>query len=518
MARSFFLMFALSLLQIGMVACSDRGDNLITENENVISYYDSTKIVKVSVYKYENSCVLQDIDASIDSIKNVITIESPYISDASKLVLRFETSGGGIKTPKGRVSNQKSIELDLSNTIEVISEGKKETHYKLECYYSGLPILEVNTPDNRDITSKEEWINDACIKLINSDGTIDYEGTSGIKGRGNATWLAHPKKGYSLKLDKKGSLLGMPADKKWALLNSFVDRTFVKIPTGFEIARLTNLIWTPNVRPVELILNGKHKGCYYLAEKIKISENRVNIDKENGNILEIDGHFDEEYKFWSDYRKLPYMFKDPDEISPEKLEYIQTLINTLEECIYTDCRFENEDFLNYLDIDSFVDWWIASELTQNQEPNGPASVFAYTNNDNKLRMGPLWDLDSSTFNSHYRLDTLAIRNALYYDKLFDSPTFVNKLKGRWSELMPVYLTHIPQFIDSVVAYTHHSASLDIRLWPYSWYFDYSGYDLSTHRNNLSWFDCYKDYDDAIITIKNTFLKKINNLNAFIKSL
>ena len=91
------LFFILPLFAICMVGCSDNDDNYIIDEENVISPYDSTKILKVCVYKYENDFVLRDVEATIDSIKKVITIESPYISDASKLVLHFETSGGGHK-------------------------------------------------------------------------------------------------------------------------------------------------------------------------------------------------------------------------------------------------------------------------------------------------------------------------------------------------------------------------------------------------------------------------------------
>ena len=82
----------------------------------------------------------------------------------------------------------------MRNKKSFYTEGKlKELQYTIECYYSGLPVLEINTPDRVPITSKEEWVNTASMKLINSDGTLTNEGSLSIKGRGTATWTKGKK-------------------------------------------------------------------------------------------------------------------------------------------------------------------------------------------------------------------------------------------------------------------------------------------------------------------------------------
>ena len=61
------------------------------------------------------------------------------------------------------------------------------------------------------------------------------------------------------------------------MLANYLDRTLLRNRVAFHIATLTSLAWTPRGQYVELVLNGKHKGSYYLCEQIKIDKNRVNI-------------------------------------------------------------------------------------------------------------------------------------------------------------------------------------------------------------------------------------------------
>ena len=113
------------------------------------------------------------------------------------------------------------------------------------------------------------------------------------------------------------------------------------------------------IRFVDVVLNGKHIGNYYLCEHIKVDKNRVNIheltdeDIDGGYIMELDVYYDEDYKFKSAIRELPYMFKDPDEVNEQQLAYMQNYINTLEASLYNDEELVAGSFMEYMDIDSY---------------------------------------------------------------------------------------------------------------------------------------------------------------------
>ena len=82
-----------------------------------------------------------------------------------------------------------------------------------------------------------------------------------IRGRGNSTWDM-PKKPYKVKLESKASILGMPADKEWALLANYADKTLLRNVTAMEISRICGFKWTPRMVSVEVYMNGKYEGVY----------------------------------------------------------------------------------------------------------------------------------------------------------------------------------------------------------------------------------------------------------------
>ena len=142
----------------------------------------------------------------------------------------------------------------------------------------GLPVVELTTADSSDITSKTEWQRGARIRITLPDGKTDLDTTMSIRGRGNSTWR-FPKKPYYIKLDNKAAVLDMPADRRWVLLAEWMDRTLMRNGVALEIGRRTCSRWVPRGRHVNLVVNGRHKGVYFLCEKIRISRNRLDIGR-----------------------------------------------------------------------------------------------------------------------------------------------------------------------------------------------------------------------------------------------
>lgn len=342
---------------------------------------------------------------------------------------------------------------------------------------TGLPNVILTTPDSADITSKTEWMKNACITILNADGTIDYEdSTLQIRGRGNSTW-GYPKKPYALKLGSKAEILGMPKHKRWVLLANWMDRTLMRNDVAFQIARQTGLAWTPRGQFVEVVLNGKHIGNYYLCEQIKVDENRVNIKEmkakdtkgdalTGGYLMELDIYFDEVNKFRSSIRNLPYMFKEPDEdvLQPQQQQYMENYVNELEKKLYADDWLARREYADYMDLESFVDWWFVQELTFNWEPNHPKSSYMHKDRLGKLTAGPVWDFDYMTFSPH--TNNFLIKDAIYYNRLFQDPAFVALVKARWSMLKPRF-ERIYDYIYATAATLKDSEPINTKMWPIS---------------------------------------------------
>ena len=246
-----------------------------------------------------------------------------------------------------------------------------------------------------------------------------------------------------------------------------MDRTLLRNRVAFQIALSTGMAWNPHGEFVEVILNGNHMGNYYLCEQIKVDKNRVNIheledeDTDGGYIMELDINYDEINKFESAVYKLPYMFKDPDEVNAKQFEYIQNYINTLEASLANDEELAAGKFMEYMDIDSSIDWWFVHELTDNREPNHPKSTYMYKDKGGKLFAGPAWDFDWGTFCEE---SGFSIKNTLYYPRLFKNTTFVARVKERWKLLKPEF-EKIPAFIESEAQRITPSEKLNHAMWP-----------------------------------------------------
>lgn len=351
---------------------------------------------------------------------------------------------------------------------------------------TGLPVVVINTPNGQPITSKEVWMEGASIKIYQNRDTVVYDNSAlSIRGRGNSSWVYSDKKPYALKLEKKAEILGMPSSKRWALLANYGDRILMRNQIANEIAHCTDLStglgWTPSGKFVELVLNGEHRGNYYLSEQVRVETNRLDIDEFSDCLYEIDRNdMDEDYTFRSAIKDYPYHIKSPD--VPDvtyfkgKIDTVETLLNN------------GSGYKPYLDYNSFADHWIIEELTQNFECRGhsPGSLYCYyleDSNVGKLKMGPVWDFDYSTFNLYWPLkagnelcsgttvpsngympQVLAISCHVYYDYLFNDSEFKAVVKQRWNAIKS-RLDAIANRFDYWYTTLYASEQLNWALWP-----------------------------------------------------
>jgi hypothetical protein len=371
---------------------------------------------------------------------------------------------------------------------------------------SDLPKVYVNTPGGAGITSKTEWLEGSTIRIIENGTQTLNMGTS-IRGRGNSTW-GNPKKQYALKLDSKAEVLGMPKHKRWVLLANWMDRTLMRNDVAFEIARRT-MDWAPHGKFVELYLNGRHQGNYYLCEQIKVDENRVDVG-DLGYIFEFDtyGPSDEINYFYTTVKDYPVTIKEPDEeviTSWEHPRFIEArdCINGIEQIFESDkgdCARWME-ITDLLDITSYIDWWIVHELTYNYEPNHPKSCYMHKKGDGKLYAGPVWDFDWGTFQKG--LDYMITTETLWYSYLFRYPEFRAAVKQRWSETKTT-LEDIQQYITDLTVYLEESNAVNLKLWPLT----------NQHTNG----DESLSYPKATKKLLIAYQDRLSAVNSFIDSL
>lgn len=384
-----------------------------------------------------------------------------------------------------------------------------------------IPTLYLNTKDNLPVTSRTVWQEGASLKLVLADGYTAWE-VSGVsvKSRGHSTFTK-PKKPYVFKLPEKKGILGMPAGKKWILLANFLDHSNVRNSLALEISRCTSLDWTPSWRFVDVFLNGKLQGLYTLVEAVDVKKERLDLDPDHGFLLECD-HYDDERLFYTAGKLVPFHIKYPERVSDSERIGIENRLNSFEKLLYKSGLSDlSLIYKRYIDLDSFVDWWIIHELAQNAEPNGPRSCYIHDRGDGRLRMGPVWDFDLAFIplglddggdirpSRFVRIDirrltgdSLYNSKALWYDKLLYDKVFRERLKRRWKMLKPRFEALLSKFSvwERLLV---PSANDNDALW--------KGIDPAR-------FDMYETFAVSIANVKKTYLYRLGALDKLITNL
>ena len=468
----------------------------------------------------------------------------PTTTDFSGQRIYFFYDGDKVTIGDSVYKSGTKYTLDFNEPLKVtLWKYDLRKEYTIKITNTGLPIVRIDTK-GQEVTRRDTWVPGATIRIEMPDGTVNYEGTLSIKGRGNGTW-DFPKKPYSLKLDEKSKILGMNKNKRWILLANYKDRTLLRNDVCLWISKQTNLPYTVSGEFVELVWNGKHMGNYYLCEQIRIDKNRINIHDPNltepekgGFFMRIDaflGYDDPKWAdkgkdlgFWSTQYKMPYIFKDPDEdangnmlsTSSAAYKYMYNYVQNMEAAIYKLKSDKNSsDWKQYLDPYTAVDFALIQEMTMNHDAyntwpkNGPKSTYLYKDSAGVMCFGPMWDYDYHTFTLYgdfeygnttwnntenqrlYQWEIMKMTNksgSYYFSDLKRNPEFKALLIERWNTLKVVWKRDFENYVDEVVEKIRVSESYNNNLWGYP------------SRENGDW---VLTFDEAIQALKTAFNKR-----------
>ncbi len=404
----------------------------------------------------------------VDDVVCTITGDSvaecwvPHVMSGKWLVARFTVSGtanvllgdtalssvkvlaNGERMESGVTAVDFARPVALTVVSQALGDGLQPFRHDYTVYvhaFTGLPVLWIETEGEAPIESKEEYVR-AFFRLTEdvvtrSPGDV-VEITGQIRGRGNSTWSL-PKKPYRLKLDTKTSLLGLPADKSWVLLANYSDKTMVRNATAMSMGSMSLLTYTPRSHFVELMLNGRYDGTYQLCEKLELSRHRIDVDGD-GFLLEID----QRAKAAEDgplvrvaHISAPIVIKEPDVTAgSEDYAYVSRFLAEADSVLFSDAfRDPDKGWRKYLDMDSFVDWFLVNEIAKNNDAFFFASCFMNFRRGGKLCMGPLWDFDLAfgnvLDNNHFKPEGFYVRFVPWYARLLRDPDFLARVKERF---------------------------------------------------------------------------------------
>lgn len=348
----------------------------------------------------------------------------------------------------------------------------------------------LNIPDEPKIKANLKIIHKKDSYNHTTDEANIYDGVIGIEIRGRYS-ASLPQKPFGLETrDADGnnlnvSLLGMPQENDWILLANYNDKTFMRNSLTFDLFRKMDH-YAPRTHHCEVLVNGNYQGIYVFTEKIKRDKNRVNIatlnpeensgdDLTGGYIIKVD-YYNASDSWRSGFDpggqpgdKVHFVYEYPkaDEITQIQKNYIQNFIREFETVIYS-AGYSHEKISKFIDIPSFIDYFILNELARNVDAYKKSSFF-YKDKDSKgglLHAGPVWDFDWAwkNINECYfgATDGSGWAWEVHYcnpwpvppgwmNRLLRDPIFGRKVNQRYFELRDTHLSeaNIYNYIDSV---------------------------------------------------------------------
>lgn len=459
--------------------------------------------------------------------------------------------------------------LAASENDQTSSPDAAATAAESSAFTSNLPLIYIHTDATINADQKVAgWMkiidNPAGQRNCETDTTYNYNGPIGIKLRGNSS-LSFDQKKYTLETwdeagnDVKASLLGLPAESDWVLLAPYNDLSLVRDVFAYNMWTEMGH-WGPRTRMCEAFVNDEYQGIYVFCEKIKRDKNRVDIanlkeqdiaDREltGGYIVRVDAFDENDETFKSKVKGLQssmwggsgsgtvtwtIFYPKKENLRDEQRAYIQNFVDQMEQS-FQDANYKDsvEGYAKWIDVPSFVDYFIHTELSLNADGYKRSSYF-YKDKDasdgtlSRMMAGPVWDYnlaygDCNFCNANnpqawvYEGCETNPTPALW-KKLAQDPAFIQKVKTRYAQLRKTIISrhNINAFFDDYAALLDEAKDRH-----------YAKYDNLFQSSNsggwgwwggsyspISYFAAYyvESYEEEILTVKDWFAKRLNFLD------
>ena len=406
---------------------------------------------------------------------------------------------------------------DENITYRVVPEWFQEPFDFKE---SNIPIVIIETKNNATIVDEPKT--DANMKIINTGKRINkitdsaniYNGNIGIEIRGSYS-ASLPQKPYGIETrDNLGnnnnvSLLGMPEENDWILLANYNDKSFIRNTLVFHLFNMMGH-YAARTEWCEVMLNGNYDGIYVFTEKLKRDKNRINIakldtsdksgdDLTGGYVFKIDYYNSNGSDNWvSNYSPIDkpgaivhFVYHDPkpEELLDVQKQYIKDYVDDFETILYSqDFNNLQNGYFKYIDLSSFVDYFIIGEFSRNADAYKKSRYFYKDKNSKggQIYSGPVWDFDwalknmpdgCNIFNNTdgsgwaYLVNSASCNiNPIptsWMVRLMQDTTFSNTLGYRYHTLRKTILSneYIHHYIDSATLLLNEAQVRHYTRWP-----------------------------------------------------
>lgn len=137
--------------------------------------------------------------------------------------------------------------------------------------------------------------------------------------------------------------------------------------------------------------------------------------------------------------------------------------------------FPNNNYRDYIDAESIVNYLMVFMLTDNEEMNHPKSIYMNKTATGKYIMGPLWDFDWAygyegssrhfiKYNTFFWTGSKAADGTRFFSRFLSDPVITQLLKQKWTAFTTSYSNELIQFINDQSYIVEGARNRDYILW------------------------------------------------------
>ena len=361
--------------------------------------------------------------------------------------------------------------------------------------YADLPRLVIETDDFAQIRNREDKI-PALLQIYGKSGPESDVMNLTVKGRGHSSFTM-AKYSIKLKFNEKQALFGMPQDKEWDLVSNQRDKSLLRNYITYQLAKILKDDYAPRSQFVEVFLNREYIGVYQLVEHQKVSEDRINIPKNDSSFFfEKTREFDDGDVFFKSHMGHTFVIKYPKDADSNAIGLLKGHVDDFEQRLKKD----DLDLSEWIDIDDFVRYYWIQEFSKNIDGAFGRSIFITWQYNSPFQMGPVWDFDVAYGIGNTRMmspNDWYVRYQGWYTPLLKNKTFKDRANQYWKDNRH-YFVDLADSIESAKRILEKAATNEFKRWP-----------VLENDEHWPFVAAYKSYDEAIDSLQSWVKQRVD---------
>ena len=365
--------------------------------------------------------------------------------------------------------------------------GKAYLDENGDSHYTTTPEGEEEITATVSILDGEE-----CHNHLSDQAAVSTLARVRVRGNSSRHFI---KLGYSLNFvdetdaNVSHSVMGMDPHHEWVLHGPILDKTLIRNYVWYNVAGEV-MDYAPNERFCDAFINGEYMGLYLMVESVTAGDNdsrlQLSINRKNntftGYCLRVDDGSNE-IKDLNTFSMYTYqtegvvdsVYPGTSNLTPEMKARIQKDFSAFERILYSgDYNDPRYGYEAYIDVDSFVDYFILNEFSSNYDA-GARSTYIYKEVGGPYKLC-VWDFNSALDNYQEQAvdpEMFLLQNRVWFNALIQDGRFTERVIQRYRELRETYLSeeYLNQYIDETIAYLGDAIDRNNERWDEDFVYD-----------------------------------------------